>query len=263
MSLETERRPSAKERRRLIAHLARTTGLASVEELSDRMGVTASTIRRDLAKLTATGRLARTYGGVISLAHPEPTLVQRQIEAAGAKRDIARWAASQVTPGETVLLDAGSTAAALAEELAHVRPDSVTVVTAALGAMTRLAEAGFDVVAIGGRLRQTSLAFVGPLAERAISRMTFDRAFVGADAIDAELGICEAALEQTHLKEVIMGRAQRTYVLAHGAKLGARPFHAWAAMPSAWTLVTDASAQPEQIAPFTDRGIEVVQSPPD
>ena len=61
-----------------IVRLATTTGLASVEELSARFGVTASTIRRDLAKLTAQGRLARTYGGAIALArHPEASLRQR------------------------------------------------------------------------------------------------------------------------------------------------------------------------------------------
>jgi DeoR/GlpR family transcriptional regulator of sugar metabolism len=60
---------SGQARRSEIVRLATTTGLASVEQLSEELGVTASTIRRDLAKLTAQGKLARTYGGVMSLAH--------------------------------------------------------------------------------------------------------------------------------------------------------------------------------------------------
>ena len=69
---------TAQTRRGEIVRLATTSGLASVEELSDQLGVTASTIRRDLAKLTAQGKLARTYGGVMSLAHhPEASLRQR------------------------------------------------------------------------------------------------------------------------------------------------------------------------------------------
>jgi DeoR/GlpR family transcriptional regulator of sugar metabolism len=245
---------TARARRDEIVRLATTTGLASVEELSTLLGVTASTIRRDLAKLTTQGKLARTYGGAMSLAHhPEAPLRQRLGEAYSAKHAIARWAASQVRSGETILLDAGSTAGALAEELRGA---------AGLTAMSGLAEAeGIDVIALGGRLRPLSQAFVGPLTEAAVSRISFDRAFMGADGVHAERGICEASLDQTRLKELMMGRAEHTYVLAHAAKLGQAPFHAWAVMPARWTLVTDESADPAQLEPFRDRGVEVVVAP--
>src|SRR5205809_3366055 len=105
-------------RRNEIARLAASHGLTSVEELSARFAVTASTIRRDLALLTAQGKLARTYGGALSLEpHPEASLRQRLGEAYDAKRAIAAWAARQIVPGENVLLDGGSTTTALAQEL--------------------------------------------------------------------------------------------------------------------------------------------------
>jgi DeoR/GlpR family transcriptional regulator of sugar metabolism len=103
----------ANARREEIYHLAVTTGLASVEELSARFEVTASTIRRDLALLNGQGRLARTYGGAMALgAHPEASLRQRTGEAFEQKHAIARWAASVIRPGENILLDAGSTVGA-------------------------------------------------------------------------------------------------------------------------------------------------------
>ena len=61
--------------------------------------------------------------------------------------------------------------------------------------------------------------FVGPLAEATLARLTFDRAFLGADSVHAELGICEAELEQTRLKELMIERAGTVYILAHAAKL--------------------------------------------
>ncbi|RCV47150.1 hypothetical protein DEF23_27335, partial [Marinitenerispora sediminis] len=65
-----------------IVRLAMTSGLTSVEELAATFDVTASTIRRDLARLTEEGRVARTYGGAMALlAHPEPSLRQRTHEA--------------------------------------------------------------------------------------------------------------------------------------------------------------------------------------
>lgn len=256
---------SARARREEILRLATTTGLASVEELSAELGVTPSTIRRDLAKLTAQGKLARTYGGAMSLGnHAEASLRQRLGEAYGAKHAIARWAVGEIGSDETILLDAGSTTGALAEEIkASTALTDLTVVTAGITAIGSLAEAeAIDVIALGGRLRPLSQAFVGPLAEAAVTRMSFDRAFMGADAVHAEFGICEADLQQTRLKELMMGRAGRVYVLAHGEKLGQRPFHAWAVMPAKWTLVTDESASPAEIERFQASGVEVVVVPP-
>ena len=88
-------------------------------------------------------------------------------------------------------------------------------------------------ILLGGRLRTVSQSFVGPVTEAALERMSFDRAFMGADGVRADRGICEKDLEQTRLKELMMSRADHVYVLAHGAKLGAAPFHAWAVMPAA------------------------------
>ncbi|MFE0951600.1 DeoR/GlpR transcriptional regulator, partial [Streptomyces mutabilis] len=102
----------------------------------------------------------------------------------------------------------------------------------------------------------------GPLTEAALERMTFDRVFLSADGVTADGGICEADLRQTRLKELMARRAARTYVLAHAAKLGRAPFHAWATLPPGWTLVTDASATDADVAPFIARGIEVVPAGP-
>ncbi|GAB3466482.1 DeoR/GlpR family DNA-binding transcription regulator [Streptomonospora sediminis] len=252
-----------KARRDAIVQLATTTGLASVEELSARFGVTASTIRRDLAHLESDGRLARTYGGVMPLiAHPEASLRQRLGEAFEAKRAIATWAAGEVSAGETVLLDSGSTTAAVAHELRGVR--DLTVATTGLTALEELVGAeDVRVECLGGTLRHLSQGLFGPHTEAALSRMTFDRVFLGADAVTAEDGICEATLEQTRLKELMAQRSERVYVLVHAAKLGRRPFHAWARLPERWTLVTDAGAGPAALAPFAVAGIDVVVAGPD
>lgn len=249
----------SKARRAEIIRLARSTGLASVEELSALFGVTASTIRRDLGLLTEQGLIARTYGGAIALErHPESSLRQRALQGFDAKRAIARWAARQVQPGETILLDAGTTVGAMGEYLGTT--PGLTVVTAGLTALEALADADIvRVECIGGTLRHLSQGFVGPLAEAALSRLTFDRAFLGADAVTASLGICEAELEQTRLKELMMQRSNVVYVLAHAEKLGRRPFHAWAPIPPDATLVTDVSATDDQVRPFEAASIAVVK----
>ncbi|MFK4298980.1 DeoR/GlpR family transcriptional regulator of sugar metabolism [Arthrobacter sp. GAS37] len=245
-------------RRDEIVKRATTVGLTGVEELAARFNVTASTIRRDLARLTAEGLLARTYGGAIApAAHPESALRQRAGEAYDAKLAIARTAAQLIQPGESVLLDAGSTIALLAHELKAT--SRLHVATTSLSVIAELNDSkGIDLECLGGRLRALSQAFVGPLTEAALERMTFDRAFLGADGVSATDGVCEAELTQTRLKELMARRAERVYVLAHGAKIGHRPFHFWTRLGKPWTLVTDESADPDELRAFEAEGIDVL-----
>lgn len=247
----------ASERREEILRMATANGLASVEELGRHFDVTPSTIRRDLARLAETGQLARTYGGVIAVGtHREPPLLERTHEAHGAKRAIGKWAASQVASGDTVLLDAGTSTTEVAKRLRDRGP--LTVVTLGLTPLHELADAPkVDLVLLGGAYREVSQSFVGPVTETALEGMTFDAAFLGADAVTADRGICEARLEQTRLKTLLGRSAERTFVVAHAAKLGARPFNAWARLEAGWVVVTDDSATAEQLAPFEAAGIEV------
>jgi len=116
---------------------------------------------------------------------------------------------------------------------------------------------GIEIDCLGGRLRSISNSFVGPLTEAALERTTFDRVFLGADAVTAADGICEADQEQTRLKELMARRGDHVYVLADATKLGKRPFHAWAQLPKPWTLVTDDSASDSQVELFRAAGVTV------
>ena len=105
------------------AHLLQTLsafGEHSVETLANRLGVTESTVRRDLQRLAADGRITRTFRGatVAGLPSAEPDLAQRASTARAEKDAIGAWCAAQVRTGETILLDAGTTTGRVA---AHLR----------------------------------------------------------------------------------------------------------------------------------------------
>lgn len=243
-------RLKASQRREQIKRLTSAQGLVNVEQLAECFDVTPSTIRRDLSLLTERGELARTYGGAIATDQDrEASLGQRAGMAPAQKEHIARLAATFVADGETVILDAGTTTGRLARRL-HGR-ESLTVITNGLTPLAELADAeGVHVICLGGDLRHISQGFVGPLAEFGLARLTADRAFLGADGLDAALGICEASPVQTRLKELMMDHASHVYVLADSSKLGTRPFGAWAPLQRLWTLITDSDATEEQLAPF-------------
>ncbi|MBM3716740.1 MAG: DeoR/GlpR transcriptional regulator [Actinobacteria bacterium] len=249
----------ASERREEIVRMAMSNGLASVEELSRAFDVTASTIRRDLSALEQSNRLARTYGGVIAVGshHREMSLRERSVDAYRAKDAIGRTAAAQVAPGETILLDAGTTTARVAAHLGATRP--LTVVTNGMTPFREFQDAdGVELSLLGGWYRQTSQSFVGPMAEASLERWYFDAVFLGADAVSADRGLCEATATQTRLKELMSRTGARVYVVAHAAKLGAAPFNAWVRLEAPWTLVTDAEASDEQLEPFRRRGVDIL-----
>lgn len=249
----------AEERREQIAMLAHANGLATVEELAASFQVSSSTIRRDLALLVESETIARTYGGVIprSRDHQEATLQERALRGGAAKQRIGRWAAEQVNPGDTILLDAGTTTAQVACHLRTTHP--LTVVTTGLTPFHELAGVpDIERVLLGGTFRDLSQGFVGPLTEEALERWYFDLVFLGADAVTADRGVCEASVVQTRLKQLMARAGARVFLLMHAEKLGQRPFKSWVQLPGPWTLVTDSSVQPDQLAPFEARGIEVV-----
>lgn len=216
-------------------------GVTSVEDLAEQAGVSPSTVRRDLARLREDGEVARTYGGamVTTPFHERPIgdSVRHRTEAKAA---IARTAVGMVPPGGRVFVDAGTTCGALARLVAADEGlGPLTVVTRGLETAVVLADAEHvELHLLGGRLRRLSHGVVGPPATLGLDRMSFDVAFLGADAVDPARGVGEPTLDETVLKEQVAGVAQRTVVLADVTKVGAAA-PSWTRMPGSWTLVTD------------------------
>jgi DeoR/GlpR family transcriptional regulator of sugar metabolism len=248
-------RTATKERRNRIAELVARARPASVEEIARLEAVSASTVRRDLAVLDRLGRVTRTFGGAIALAEAEIALSDRE-RANGAEKDaIARAALSSLASGQTIFLDAGSTVGRLIPLLAAAAAEGIltdlTIVTNSVTALAHyLDDAEFEVIVVGGALRRTSQSTVGPIAEAALSGLELDRAFLGADGVVAGRGLCDADRAQSSLKALVGCRSRAVTVLADSSKLGRTPFDSWATLPDVWTLVTDASAGDEALAPF-------------
>lgn len=235
-------------RRAAIRELLRRRQVG-VDELAVRFGVTASTIRRDLAALTAGGDIVRTYGGALATGGEEQPLHERETLASMEKAAIAREAEKHIRPGQLLLFDAGTTVGALAARL--VGWNGIAVASTGLTTLNALADAeGVELIALGGVLRHVSHGMVGPLAEAALARLTADAVFLSGDGLTAERGVCEASAEQAVVKGRMIDQAGAVFVLADASKLGRASSHWWTPLPSTWTLITDSSASEEQLAPF-------------
>lgn len=254
-----EARRGTRERHGQLLALVRT-GTTKVEELADALGVSVSTVRRDLGRLTSSGQVARTYGGAIT----QETFHERSIGESArmrrqAKAAIAAEAARLVADATTVLVDAGTTCAALAELLRE--RSQLTVVTRGLEAANRLASsATTEVILLGGLVRRLSHGLVGPLTELALQRLSFHTAFLGADAVDPARGIGEPTLEEILVKEQIAAASLKVFVLADSSKLvgvaGGPP--AWTNLPAGWSLITDDEINARAVEDFTAHGVKLI-----
>ncbi|MFC7404032.1 DeoR/GlpR family DNA-binding transcription regulator [Georgenia alba] len=231
-------------------------GVTHVEELARALGVSSSTVRRDLARLVETGALTRTYGGaVLDSPFRESALADRLRVETAAKDAIGRRAAELVPEHGTIFLDAGSTTARLAE---HLRGRAgLTVLTRGPEIALLLAgHEGPEVVLVGGTVAPTSHGLVGPLTTHALERFALDAAFLGVDAVHPLDGVGEPTLAEAETKEVAAGRAGHVVVLADATKLGRRGVPAWAPLPPGWTLVTNGTG--EAVEPFVAAGVQVI-----
>ncbi|MDN7683133.1 MULTISPECIES: DeoR/GlpR family DNA-binding transcription regulator [Burkholderia] len=237
-------------RRREAMLQAVLSGMTEVAALCDHFGMSEATVRRDLRALADEGLILRTYGGAASVsAHvPEESLEQRSHSFQAEKEAIGEAAAQHVEAGDTVFLDGGTTTAALAKALA-ARHD-IRVVTNSLLAVQRLAGSSVSLTLLGGDVRESSMSTFGPIAQLALTRISFDKAFLGADGVVPGRGLCEATAEQAYLKECVMRQAADVFVLATADKLNRDSQQHWAPIEKPWTLITDAAPSTEGLRVF-------------
>jgi DeoR family transcriptional regulator, fructose operon transcriptional repressor len=204
----------------MLTHL-NESGALGVPELSERLEVSAATVRRDLQVLAQAGQVQRVRGGAMvtpATMDPSEPLYQEKIRRnVRQKRAIAREAVRRVREGDVIALDSGSTTSYVAKELLSF--GSLTVITTDIKIAALLADSpGIDVIATGGSVRTGLYSLIGPLAEHALSGLNAMHVFLGADAIDQRHGVTNANLAEVAIKRALLRCGRYTYLLADHTK---------------------------------------------
>lgn len=264
-STTTAAAPTAARAARLAAILRALSerGEQSVAALARDLGVSASTLRRDLALLEAQDLLTRVHGGALDTQQSatEMPVRYRDGHADAEKAAIARAVAQMVPPGSHVIgLTGGSTTSAVARALAS--RDDVTVVTNAVNIASELTiRARARVFMAGGFVRPQSYEVVGPSAIQALSRLTLGYAFIGVDGVSASAGITTHDEVEAQTNLAMLRRAHRVVVVADGSKVGRRLMAQIAPIDEVHQLVTTASADRRQLDQLRAAGLEVTVVP--
>jgi DeoR family transcriptional regulator of aga operon len=233
-----------------------TSGSVSVTELCERLGVSAATVRRDLELLEEQRLLTRTHGGAVAqMVSYELPLRYRSERRQAQKRGIGQEAARRVHDGAVIGLTGGTTTTEVARAIAHM---PLTVVTNALNIASELAiRPNIKLVVTGGVARSETYELVGPIADGVVADLNLDLVFIGSDGISAAAGLTTHHEIEAHTDRAIMDRAARVVVVADSSKLGRVAFVQIAPIEAVHELVTDADADPGELAAIRDRGASV------
>lgn len=245
-------------RRESIARLIRENGFIRNSELSDKLGVSVVTIRQDVDALSAQGLIQKTYGGAV--LPPDVTLDSsfdsRAHEHAEAKRRIGAAAAKLVRPGETILLDAGSTTIEIARRL----PENadITVVTCALNiALEASAKSGVGVVLCGGKVNPRTLSVTGHQVERELANLCADRLFLATYGLDKKKGLAERNFDAAQTKRALISAAREIVLVCDASKFGEAGPVLISPVNVIHRVITDEGAPKEYLDWFHDQQIQV------
>ena len=250
----------AAQRRMLIMEELDRTGHAVVSELADRHRVSEMTIRRDLDALDRQGEVVRIHGGVIAkhrLASFEVPWDQKLSIKGDAKLRIGKAAADRIKPGETIIIDSGTTALAVARAIS-VPCSVVTVdVKIAVDLASRPVADGIETMVIGGSVRGGYFSTTGPFALEALERLHVDRAFLGADAVDMSAGITNATVDEMVVKQRLIAAAKEVVLVADGSKFGIVALARVTSLDQIDVWITDTSLDTDELESVRSAGLEV------
>lgn len=249
-------------RRQQLAQAIAERGFVRVTDVALEWAVSEVTLRGDLAALEAQGAIVRVHGG----AMPRPTAGESSFETsvelqAAAKLAIGRAAAGLVASGQSVLLDVGSTALAVARALVartdlvdvHVITNGLTIALALEAAMPR-----FEVVVTGGSLRPLQHSLVNPFAGLLLESLHTDIAFIGCTGVHPVHGATNVNLPEAEVKRAMVGATERAVLIADASKLGVADLGRIAPLDAFERLITAGAA--EEAAALTGAGLTVTDA---
>jgi len=246
------------ERREAILRRLDTDGKVRASALSDDLGVSLDTVRRDLAELAAVGLLRRVHGGALPPESPGPSSFKERLpDDVAAKNAIAAAAVALVRPGEVVALSGGTTILEFARRL----PDDLeaTVVATSPDIAVALADhPRLTVDVVGGRLHPQARTVIGAEAVEALRTVRPDVCVLSACSLHPAAGMTLRYREEAAVVRSMVEGTARIVSLTTATKIGSAAPYVVADLERIDTLVTD--APDEDLAVYRELGIEVVRA---
>ena len=240
--------------------LLKEDGSAKVVDLARIFKVTEPTIRQDLEKLEEDGLVIKEHGGAylknvnakvqdFSLAHHQEHLDKKEL--------IARKCVAFIEPGDTIILDSGSTTTEIAKKLKGFK--GLTVITNALNiALILGAEPGIEVIVTGGEFKPPTLSLTGQKAADFFKGLNAQKLFLATAGISLKAGLTYPSISDLVVKKAMIDAADTTYLVADSTKIGKSAFASLGALSLIDYIITDEGIEEKHKQLFQDNEIELI-----
>lgn len=201
-----------------ILKLVEDNGSVTVQELTELLEASESTIRRDLVLLDEEGKVNKVHGGataVNSYYAKDEDMEHRKNLNRQEKTDIARYAASLIQPNDLVYLDAGTTTERMID---FITQRNAVYVTNAIGHAKKLVEAGCEAHILGGKFKLSTEAIVGNETVSELEKYNFTIGFIGTNGVSRKAGFSTPDIDEAMVKKKAIAQCRKPYVLCDGDK---------------------------------------------
>jgi DeoR family transcriptional regulator of aga operon len=247
------------ERRQHVLSQIQRDGRVLVSEISEALGISRITIRKDLDNLESRGLVKRTHGGALAAQHLsllDPPVDKKHLQRWKEKQRIAEAAATLVREGECILLDSGTTTTAVAQALRCF--GKLTIITNGVNIAADLASTNFEIILLGGPMRKNALSIVGPSAEEMLREIRADILFLGVDGFDPVAGITTPNVLEARVNRAMVQASRRVIAVCDSTKFSRRSLAKIVSPSAIHTIITDTQISTEDLEALTNFGIEVI-----
>ncbi|MWN32045.1 MULTISPECIES: transcriptional repressor AgaR [unclassified Gilliamella] len=249
------------QRREKIIDLLENENTVSVNKLSKLFNVSTVTIRNDLRYLEKKGCALRSYGGAMinkAFALDKPLLDKSRINS-DIKHKIAQKAADMVNDGDRIILDSGSTTAAMVPYL--INKQNLIVLTNALNIAYDLStNTDIQVIIAGGNVRKNSYSISGENVEQQLKMYHFNKLFLGVDGFDLNVGITTPNFAEAAINKVMCQVSDHIIAITDSSKFGRKSFCTIEKINHIKTIITDSNIPKDYLTQLQTLGIDVVIS---
>ncbi|MFA3843387.1 DeoR/GlpR family DNA-binding transcription regulator [Streptomyces aureus] len=251
----------AAERHTRIVQILRHEQVVTSDALARELAVSGETIRRDLLTLERRGALTRVHGGATGRSRTttmrEPAFEQRKKLGNAEKERIGRAAAALVRPGQTIMIDVGTTALMAARALPMDL--KATIVTSSLVVVSELADrSDLDVLSCGGHVRAGDLALSNATAVGFFEKVYPDIALLGSGGLHPTAGLTDYYLEEAAVRKAVIRNARQSFALVDSTKFGHIATHEVADLSALVGVVVDSEPKGELRRALSSQGTSIV-----
>jgi Transcriptional regulators of sugar metabolism len=248
--------PSERQKK-MIAYLS-TKDFVTIQEFMTEFNVSVETVRRDLTFLEKQGRIEKVYGGakLNDSAFTEPPMEKRMVSRFMQKEKIGRKCCEFINDGDCIFIDSGSTAYYISRFLTNKK--NLTVITNSIPVINELINTDFDIIIIGGKLRQSERSIVTYGYMFDFSVLNIQKSFICASGITARKGISDYNLQEVDTRKMIIERSEEIFVVTDSSKFGRDVTIGVAPLSKINYIITDSNLNKNLAADFSKSRVKLI-----